>query len=120
MGADGEKWASYHPSYNWIGADASSSQREVPCSLLSLSPLSPHFPDLLLPTIQRNKVHFHFPLSVLFSYPILLVVHWDPRVSLSCRISCHTCAPSYVIPFGLLLGEESLREELCLSLMMLL
>lgn len=88
-------------------------------SLISSSPLSPHFPGLPSPFMHTNKVHLHFSSLVLFTYHFLLVIHWVFRVFLVG--SPFILMPSDVlIPLSFQLGEGSLREELCLSLMKLL
>ena len=69
--------------------------------------------------MHTNKVHLHFSHLVLFTYHFLLVIHWVFRVFLVG--SPFILVPSDVlIPLGFQLGEGSLREELCLSLMKLL
>lgn len=51
MGADGEK-------HNSVGADASASQRDVPCSLLSLHPLYHRIFLIFLPPYTEKKCIF--------------------------------------------------------------
>lgn len=51
MGADGEK-------HNSVGADASASQRDVPCSLLSLHPLYHRIFLIFLPPYMEIKCIF--------------------------------------------------------------
>lgn len=121
---DGCRWVGMGPLLSMtLGQMPQPSHRAVPCSLLpSFTPfLSPCLADLSPPPY---KVHLHVPLPVLFSCSHVLQLCWRAiGTPGSVRLAG---SPVILVPserrilLDFLLGEGSLREALCFSLMKLL